>query len=80
MAYSELFVFAFGLGVLIYIVASIISRDRKRSLFCSHEFRLRDMKHRDNQGLVKWPCHKCKKLFMAESGLEILHKGKCIGD
>lgn len=52
----------------------------KRPLLCSHEFRFRDMQHRDSQGLVRWPCHKCNKLFIAENGLKILTKGKCIGD
>ena len=75
------FVFAFGSAVLIYIIRGICKRDKKRvSMFCSHEFRFRDLKHRDNQGLVRWPCHKCKKLFIAENGLKILNKGKCIGD
>lgn len=78
MGYSEWFLFIFALGVLVYVVSSIVRRDR--SLFCSHEFKFRDLKPRNNQGLVRWSCHKCKKQFTAENGLKILNKGKCIGD
>lgn len=75
------FVFAFGFAVLIYIIRDICKRDKKRvSMFCSHEFRFRDLKHRNEQGLVRWSCCKCGKEFIAENGLKILSKGKCIGD
>lgn len=77
------FLFAFGLAVLIYIVRDIFKRgkrERKGRLLCRHEFRLRDLKHRDEQGMVRWPCCKCGKEFIAENGLKILNKGKCIGD
>lgn len=49
-------------------------------LFCRHEFKGKDMQVRDDKGVVKWHCHKCKKMFKAECGLDILTKGKCIGE
>lgn len=48
--------------------------------FCYHEFKGKDMMPRNKQGLVFWSCHKCKKEFQAECGLDILTNGKCIGD
>lgn len=48
--------------------------------FCRHEFKGRDMKLRDDKGVVRWHCHKCKKTFEAGCGLDILKNGKCIGD
>lgn len=78
MSYLGLFLLL--LCTLVFALNRVMYRKRKPSLFCSHEFRLRDLKHRDNQGLVRWSCHKCKKEFVAENGLKILNKGKCIGD
>lgn len=49
-------------------------------LFCSHEFKGKDMQFRNKQGIVKWPCYKCSKEFEAENGLDILKHGKCIGE
>jgi transposase-like protein len=48
--------------------------------FCKHEFKGKDMEKRDESGIVRWPCHKCKKVFSAEYGLKILENGKCIGE
>ena len=47
--------------------------------FCKHEFIGKDMKLRNEQGYVYWDCCKCRKTFKAESGLDILKNGKCIG-
>ena len=47
---------------------------------CQHEFKGKDMQARNEQGIVKWPCHKCGKVFEAEYGLKILENGKCIGE
>ena len=51
-----------------------------KQFFCRHEFKGKDMKPRDENGMVIWPCHKCKKVFTAEYGLRILENGKCIGE
>lgn len=53
---------------------------RKHPLFCAHEFKGKDMKLRNDKGIVKWACCKCGKDFEAESGLEVLKHGKCIGE
>jgi len=37
------------------------------------------MQSRDENGIVKWQCCKCKKVFAAECGLDILRHGKCDG-
>ncbi|MEI6190489.1 MAG: hypothetical protein WCP61_08720 [Chitinophagia bacterium] len=47
---------------------------------CKHEFKGKEMQHRDAEGIVRWQCHKCKKVFAAECGLDILKNGKCIGE
>lgn len=47
--------------------------------FCKHEFYTHDMQPRNENGIVKWHCHKCKRLFQAECGIDILSNGKCIG-
>jgi hypothetical protein len=47
---------------------------------CKHEFKGKEMQHRDAEGIVRWQCHKCKKVFAAEYGLKILENGKCIGE
>lgn len=46
---------------------------------CKHEFKGKDMQPRDHEGIVKWPCYKCGKIFTAPYGLKILEKGRCIG-
>ena len=46
---------------------------------CAHEFYGYDMESRDENGNVHWPCSKCKKLFVAECGLDILRHGKAMG-
>jgi hypothetical protein len=47
---------------------------------CKHEFKGKEMQHRDAEGIVRWQCYKCKKVFAAECGLDILKNGKCIGN
>jgi hypothetical protein len=46
---------------------------------CKHLFRGRDMQTRNADGIVKWQCYKCKKVFEAEYGLKILEQGTCDG-
>lgn len=46
---------------------------------CKHLFRAKDMQTRNAEGVVKWECYKCKKVFAAECGLDILRNGKCDG-
>ena len=46
---------------------------------CKHLFRGRDMQTRNEDGIVKWQCYKCKKVFEAEYGLKILENGTCDG-
>ncbi len=48
--------------------------------FCKHEFKGNEMQPRNSDGMVKWTCYKCDKMFVADHGLEILKHGKCIGD
>lgn len=48
---------------------------------CSHEFKGREIQHRNSEGIVKWACHKCGKEFQAKCGLDIVARhGKCIGE
>lgn len=47
--------------------------------FCRHLFDPPDMVLRDKNGVVKWKCCKCEKLFVAENGLDILVNGTCTG-
>ena len=47
--------------------------------FCKHLFYGKDMIPRNDEGIVKWPCSKCGKMFSAENGLEILKNGKMGG-
>jgi len=47
---------------------------------CKHEFKGKEMKNRDYEGIVRWKCYKCNKVFSAECGLDILKNGKCIGE
>lgn len=51
-----------------------------KNYFCAHEFAGKDMKPRDENGNVHWPCRKCGKVFSASYGLEILQQGRCIGE
>lgn len=51
-----------------------------KTAFCSHEFAPIDMQHRNENGVVVWPCCKCNHIFEAECGLDILTNGKCTGD
>lgn len=46
---------------------------------CKHLFKGKEMQTRDENGMVKWQCCKCKKVFVAECGLDILRHGKCDG-
>ena len=50
-----------------------------KRIFCHHEFHARDMRLRDEYGIVKWACQKCMRVFQAECGIDILSNGKCIG-
>lgn len=53
---------------------------RKQRL-CRHEFHGRDMVTRKQPtDRVKWPCHKCGKVFDVEYGLQVEQFGKIIGD
>ena len=47
--------------------------------FCNHLFKANEMQPRDSEGNVKWECCKCKKMFVAECGLDILRNGRCDG-
>lgn len=51
----------------------------RKILNCTHEFSGKDLKQRDGNGVVKWACRKCGKVFTAKCGLDILANGKCIG-
>ena len=46
---------------------------------CKHLFRGIDMQTRNEEGIVKWQCYKCNKVFAAENGLDILKNGTCDG-
>lgn len=49
-------------------------------LFCSHVVLGNDLGERDSDGMVKWPCSKCGKVFKADCGLHILGPNvKCGG-
>ncbi len=37
---------------------------------CRHEFDLAQMGRRNAAGLLRWPCHKCRKVFEMEYGLQ----------
>jgi hypothetical protein len=37
------------------------------------------MQTRDENGMVKWNCCKCNKLFVEPYGLKILENGTCDG-
>lgn len=50
-----------------------------RRMLCSHEFDARQMQLRNADGIVKWSCRKCNRVFSAECGLDILPNGKCVG-
>lgn len=73
----------FWIGVILLMIAYDFLakpiKNKAKTLACSHEFSGKDMQYRDDRGLVVWPCCKCGKKFEAESGLEILKNGKCIG-
>lgn len=45
-----------------------------------HVFTGKDMGHRNEAGVLKWPCHRCGKVFEAEYGLKILENGTCTGE
>jgi hypothetical protein len=53
---------------------------RLRQRFCRHVFDLRDMHstkwNMPEDRVVIWPCWKCKKVFTAHCGLDILKNGK----
>lgn len=54
-------------------------QQKLKQYFCKHEFKGVDLTSRNKDGLVKWKCHKCKKIFIDSCGLNILKNGKCIG-
>ena len=67
--------------ILIYFVF-VIAFVASNLLFkrpCKHLFKGKEMQSRDENGIVKWQCCKCKKVFAAECGLDILRHGKCDG-
>lgn len=43
-----------------------------------HKFNLNDLQDRNSDGNVTWSCFKCKKVFNAECGLDILKNGGCV--
>ncbi len=43
-----------------------------------HKFKLKDLQERNSDGNVTWSCFKCKKVFIAECGLDILKNGGCV--
>ena len=49
-----------------------------RKMICMHKFNLNDLQERNSDGNVTWSCFKCKKVFIAECGLDILKNGTCI--
>ena len=49
-----------------------------RKMICMHKFNLKDLKERNSDGNVTWSCFKCKKVFIAECGLDILKNGRCV--
>lgn len=67
-----------------YIIKMLSFLKHIYSLFkevkCNHFFKASDLQPRDNNGLVKWQCCKCKKIFTENCGLDILKHGKCDGN
>ncbi len=51
-----------------------------KQLWCSHEFKGRDLQPRTVDGMVTWKCCKCEKVFVATNGLKILEHGRCVGE
>lgn len=47
--------------------------------YCAHLFRASDMQPRDENGIVRWECCRCKRVFSATYGLAILENGMCDG-
>jgi hypothetical protein len=47
--------------------------------FCSHVFRGPDMGHRNEQGVLAWPCSKCGKVYEFEYGLQAQDHGQILG-
>lgn len=48
---------------------NILLRIKQR--FCTHTYQLIEMQPRNEQGLVKWPCMKCGKVWSGEYGLAV---------
>lgn len=61
----------------VFVVGRYFARQKPRE--CRHLFIGKDLRPRDKNGIVRWPCCKCKKVFEAECGLDILKNGRCIG-
>lgn len=65
-------------GILYPLLSAVFAFFKRKT--CKHEFKGKEMQPRDAEGIVRWQCHKCKKVFAAEYGLKILENGKCIGE
>lgn len=50
-----------------------------RQATCRHAFDSSDL-HRKPDGRVEWVCWRCRKVFVASYGLEILDHGTCRPD
>ena len=69
----------FALKPMLSAVFASITGLWKRKVYCNHLFRAKDMQTRDENGMVKWNCCKCNKLFVEPYGLKILENGTCDG-
>lgn len=50
-----------------------------RDFSCSHVFDPPEMQTRDENGIVRWPCMKCRHVFSSDCGINILSHGSCTG-
>lgn len=50
------------------------ARRALQRFFCRHEFKLADLKPRDETDNVSWPCCKCGRIFREHCGLFVLGK------
>lgn len=46
---------------------------------CNHLFKANEMQPRDKNGMVKWECSRCHKVFVEKCGLDVLQYGDCDG-
>ena len=51
---------------------------RLKQRFCKHIFNLNVMGCRNSEGLLRWDCMKCNKVFYFEYGLQAMDNGKII--